>query len=133
MQIAVARVENVAHAQPVASANFSHAAQDIGQAGARDNAILHVEFGADAPDSTKSIFAPGPETLAFLFVGGNANRTSVVFLADLHDFLLARPRFLPDPLTPSGAPPQHLTGSPRANRPQLPAESSDPSSRWPRE
>src|SRR5579885_1216896 len=87
MQVAIAGVEDVAHAQSIAGADLAHAPQDVGQAGARHNPILHVKLRANASHSPESIFASSPKSLAFLFIGGNAQRAGVMFLADAHNLL----------------------------------------------
>ncbi len=61
VEIAVAGVEHVHHAQSEALAHLPHAGEDLGEPPARDRAVHAVVIGRDPADGGKGVLAPGPE------------------------------------------------------------------------
>ena len=73
MEIAVAGMEHVAHAQSVRGDDLVHSVQNVRQARPRDDAIQHHVGGRDAAVGTERRLAALPQQLALGLVGGGAN------------------------------------------------------------
>src|SRR5579859_5134635 len=113
VQIAIAGMENVAHAQAVAVADFANAPQHIWQFGTWHHAVLHVKFGTDAPDRTEGVLATRPEKLALGLVRCDAHGARMMLLANRYD----GGRLFRDPLAqPLGLHKQHGGGVQRVAR-----------------
>ena len=85
VQVAVARVEDVADAQAVLALQLGDPAQHLGEPGARDDPVLDVVVAADAAHRGEGRLAPLPEERALGVVGGRANLHAPGGPADLFD------------------------------------------------
>ncbi len=86
VQVAVARVKNIADLEAVLHADFIDAAQGGGKFGARDHAVLHVIGGREAADGAEGVLAAFPEQVAFAGVAGHADFAGVMGAANVGDF-----------------------------------------------
>ncbi len=73
VQVAVAGVEDIRNAQPVALLHLRHRAQHARQLAARDRAVHAVVVGAQAADGRKGGLAPGPEREPLALARRDAN------------------------------------------------------------
>src|SRR5207302_10774727 len=85
MQIAIAGMKDVADGERVLLGDLFNLAQSFGHAGARNNAILHVERWRDAANGAKSVLASRPQTLSLSLVFSSADFAGVLAAADFTD------------------------------------------------
>src|SRR5207248_6462427 len=91
VQIAVARVEDVADAQAVLALELGDAPQHLGELGARDDAVLDVVALAHAPHRAEGGLAPLPEERPLVNVLCRADLPGAALATDaveLHEVLL---------------------------------------------
>src|SRR5262245_59673784 len=85
VEIAVAGMEHVGDAQPVALGQFAHAPEHLRQARPRDGAVHAVIVRRDAADRRKRRLAPGQEQEPLLLRGGAATGHGASGLRDRLD------------------------------------------------
>ncbi len=90
MDVAVAGVEDVADAEPVARARRLDAREDLGEPRARDDAVLRAVARRQAADRAERAFPALPERRAFRLVGGAAYAGGTVAAAEVFDAGRAR-------------------------------------------
>ncbi len=81
MEVAVAGVEDVAHADAMLGGDLLDRRQDLGELGAWHDRVLHHEMRRHSPHCAERLLAPLPELGALGLVPGDANRARAVLLA----------------------------------------------------
>ncbi len=92
MQIAVARVKDIADLEAVFFSDFVDAAQRGRKFCSRNHAVLHVIGGREPADGAEGIFAALPQQIAFVRVASHADFARVVHAANVGDFFRLRLR-----------------------------------------
>ena len=86
MQVAVARVEDIADFEAVLFSDFIDASQCGGKFCSRNHAVLNVIRWREAADGAEGIFSALPQEIAFLRITSNADFTRMVHAANIGDF-----------------------------------------------
>jgi hypothetical protein len=78
VEVAVARVEDVAHHEPRARGDLRDRFEDVGEGGAGDHGVLDHEIAGQASHRAERLLAALPQPLALADVGGRAHRARAV-------------------------------------------------------
>src|SRR5262249_29215503 len=84
MQIAIAGVEDIDHAKPMAAADLGDLGQRLRQLGERDHPV-HAVIVRNLSDGTKSRFSPFPDRHALFWALARAHHARAVALGDVGD------------------------------------------------
>src|SRR5208282_6395649 len=83
MEVAVARMEDVADGEAVLFADPRNLLEGLGKLGAGDHAVKDVVAGSEATQGAKGVLAAFPEEVALAVVLGGAHFAGMVRMADV--------------------------------------------------